>query len=62
MRSKGEWETKHLTVSLNYQCYKNFFDSCDIFGGTWSLVVYSGTEYAGTLYGVLKRAKGSQNK
>lgn len=50
--SYGEWETYHLTVSLNYLGIPNHNGSgMGITGGTWSLLVYREGAYAGTLYG-----------
>lgn len=52
MNSYGEWETHHLTVSLNYVAIPNHNGSgSGITGGSWSLVVFRDNAYAGTLYG-----------
>lgn len=55
LNSFGEWESHHLTVSLNY------FNSLPaggngfaVTGGNWSLVVVRDNQYAGTLYGEIK--------
>ena len=55
LNSFGEWESYHLTVSLNY------FNSMPaggngfaVTGGNWSLVVMRENQYAGTVYGEIK--------
>ena len=47
----GEWESYHLTVSLNYSTSQFIPNSFIVTGGTWSLVVVRDNQYAGTLYG-----------
>lgn len=60
LNSYGEWETYHLTVSLDYLGIANHNgNGMGITGGTWSLVVYRENGYAGTLYG--KVQEGSLN-
>jgi hypothetical protein len=51
MNSFGEWESYHLTVSLNYSTNQFFPTTSIVTGGTWSLVVVRDNQYAGTLYG-----------
>lgn len=52
LNSFGEWESYHLTVSLNYIDIQNHNGSgLGVTGGTWSLVVVRDNQYAGTLYG-----------
>jgi len=52
LNSFGEWETHHLTVSLNYLNIQNPNGSgMGVMNGSWSLVVYRDNAYAGTLYG-----------
>jgi hypothetical protein len=49
--SFGEWETHHLTVSLNYSTNSFMANHYIVTGGSWSLVVIRDNQYAGTLYG-----------
>lgn len=51
LNSFGEWETHHMTISLDYST--NSFNPNDLIvtGGSWSLVVVRENQYAGTLYG-----------
>lgn len=51
LNSFGEWETHHLSVSLDYST--NTFNPNELIvtGGSWSLVVVRENQYAGTLYG-----------
>lgn len=52
LNSNGEWETRHLTVSLNYLNIGNRNGSgFRVTGGTWSLVIFDQNGYVGTLYG-----------
>jgi hypothetical protein len=51
MNSFGEWESYHLTVSLNYSTSQFVPNNFIVAGGTWSLVVVRDNQYAGTLYG-----------
>jgi hypothetical protein len=53
LSSTGEWETRHLTVSLNYYAsLPNGGNAFTIMSGTWSLVTYNNdAQYVGTLYG-----------
>lgn len=54
--STGEWENRHLTVSLNYYAsLPNGGTSLTITGGSWSMVRYDlSGQYQGTLYGDVK--------
>lgn len=54
MNSFGEWETHHLTVSLNYSMDTFVPNSSIVTGGSWSLVVIRDNQYAGTLYGKIQ--------
>jgi hypothetical protein len=52
LNSHGEWETKHLTLAINY--FENSFNPTspmEITGGSWSLVFFHEGAYAGTVYG-----------
>ena len=51
LNSFGEWETYHLTVSVDYST--NLFkpDCSIVTGGSWSLVAFREGAYFGTLYG-----------
>lgn len=52
LNSFGEWESSHLTVSLNYSTSQfNPSGSFIVTGGTWSLVVIRDNQYFGTLNG-----------
>lgn len=51
LNSFGEWETHHLTVSLDYTTNQIVPNNFIVTGGTWSLVVVRDNQYAGTLYG-----------
>ena len=52
LNSFGEWESSHLTVSLDYVGIPNRNGSgMGIVGGNWSLVVFRDNQYFGTLYG-----------
>jgi hypothetical protein len=51
MNSFGEWESYHLTVSLDYSTNQFVPNSFIVTGGTWSLVVIRDNQYAGTVYG-----------
>ncbi len=52
LNSFGEWESFHLTVSLNYfNSLPNGGNGFAVTGGTWSAVVVRDNQYAGTLYG-----------
>ena len=51
LNSYGEWETHHLTVSLNYSTNQFIPNNYIVTGGSWSLVVFRDNQYAGTLYG-----------
>lgn len=52
LNSFGEWESHHLTVSLNYfNSLPNGGFGFTVTGGNWSLVVMRENQYAGTLYG-----------
>lgn len=52
LNSFGEWESHHLTVSLNYfNSLPNGGNGFAVTGGNWSLVIFRKNQYAGTLYG-----------
>ena len=52
LNSFGEWESHHLTVSLNYfNSLPSGGNGFAVTGGDWSLVVMRDNQYAGTLYG-----------
>lgn len=52
LNSFGEWESHHLTVSLNYfNSQPSGGNGFAVTGGNWSLVVIRENQYAGTLYG-----------
>lgn len=52
LNSFGEWESHHLTVSLNYfNSLPSGGNGFAVTGGDWSLVVIRENQYAGTLYG-----------
>jgi hypothetical protein len=51
LNSFGEWESYHLTVSLDYSMNTFVPNSWIARGGNWSLVVIRDNQYAGTLYG-----------
>lgn len=56
LNSFGEWESYHLTVSVNYST--NQFNPSGGFivtGGTWSLVVVRDNQYFGTINGEVSR-------
>jgi hypothetical protein len=54
LNSSGEWETHHLSVSLDYSLGNSIVrNQYAISGGTWSLVIYRDNAYAGTLYGTI---------
>ena len=48
MTSTGEWDSRHLTVSLNSQ---EMFPGVGVTGGAWSLTVIRDGVYLGTIYG-----------
>ena len=55
LNSFGEWESHHLTVSLNYfNSLPGGGNGFAVTGGNWSLVVMRENQYAGTLYGEIK--------
>src|SRR5687767_11980638 len=55
LNSFGEWESHHLTVSLNYfNSLPAGGNGFTVTGGNWSLVVMRENQYAGTLYGEVK--------
>jgi hypothetical protein len=54
LNSFGEWESYHLTVSLDYSTDSINPGSLIVTGGTWSLVVIRENQYAGTLYGEIQ--------
>lgn len=55
LNSFGEWESYHLTVSLNYfNSMPSGGNGFAVTGGNWSLVVMRENQYAGTLYGEIK--------
>lgn len=60
MDNNSELTVHHFTVSLNGLCEKQnknvkpiIYENCNsiVKGGSWSLVVYRGNRYVGTLYG-----------
>lgn len=52
LNSSGEWESHHLTVSLNYLLSGTPpLQGFSVISGNWSLVVIRDNQYAGTLYG-----------
>lgn len=51
LNSFGEWESHHLTVSLDYSTSPFVPNNFIVASGTWSLVVIRENQYAGTLYG-----------
>lgn len=51
LNSAGEWESHHLTVSLDHSLIQYVPNNFIVTGGTWSLVVIRDNQYAGTLYG-----------
>lgn len=51
LNSFGEWETHHLTVSLDYTTNQFVPNNFIVTGGSWSLVVLRDNQYAGTVYG-----------
>ena len=59
LNSFGEWETHHLTVSVDYATNQFVPNNFIVTGGSWSLVVLRDNQYAGTLYG--KVQNGSVN-
>lgn len=54
LTSYGEWETHHLTVSLNYSLNTFVPNNFLVTGGTWSLLVIRDNQAAGTLYGEIQ--------
>ena len=52
LNSFGEWESAHLTVSVNYSTNQfNPGGGFIVTGGTWSLVVIRDSQYFGTING-----------
>lgn len=51
MNNFGKWESRHLTVSVDYPTNPYNSDNFIVTGGTWSLVIIRENQYAGTLYG-----------
>lgn len=51
LNSFGEWESHHLTVSLDHSTDQIVPNNFIVTGGTWSLIVIRDNQYAGTLYG-----------
>jgi|GEM_PF-1840473 len=52
LNSYGEWDTRHLTIAVNYLNIGNGNGGgFSVTGGTWSLVIFDQNGYAGTLYG-----------
>jgi hypothetical protein len=51
LASHGEWESHHLTVSLNYSQEQFVPHTFVVAGGSWSMVVIREGQYAGTLFG-----------
>ncbi len=54
LQSFGEWETHHLTVTLNYSNNSIIANDFIVTGGSWSLVITRENQYVGTLYGVVE--------
>ena len=55
LNSFGEWESHHLTVSLNYfNSLPGGGNGLTVISGNWSLAVMRENQYAGTLYGEIK--------
>ena len=52
LNSYGEWESHHLTVSLDYLVSGTYpLQGFSVMSGNWSLAVIRDNQYAGTLYG-----------
>lgn len=52
LSSFGEWETHHLTISIDYLAAGiNPAEGFPVISGSWTLVVYRDNAYAGTLNG-----------
>lgn len=51
LNSFGEWETYHLTVSIDYATNQFVPNNLIVTSGNWNLVVVRDNAYAGTLYG-----------
>jgi len=51
LNSFGEWETYHLTVSIDYSTNQFVPNNFIVTSGNWNLVVVRDNAYAGTLYG-----------
>jgi hypothetical protein len=51
LNSYGEWETHHLTISVDYSVNQFVPNNFIVTGGSWSLVIFRDNAYAGTLYG-----------
>ncbi len=51
LNSFGEWESHHLTVSVDYATNQFVPNNFIVTGGTWSMMVVRDNQYAGTLYG-----------
>jgi hypothetical protein len=52
LSSFGEWETHHLTISINYLAGGiNPAEGFPVMSGSWTLVIYRNNAYAGTLNG-----------
>lgn len=51
LNSFGEWESHHLSVSMDYSNASINSRSLMVTGGSWSLVVVRDNQYFGTLYG-----------
>lgn len=51
LNSFGEWESRHLTISLDYSTNSFYAGNYIVKGGSWSLVVFRENQYAGSIYG-----------
>lgn len=54
LNSFGEWESRHLTISLDYLTNSFYPGNYIVKGGSWSLVVFRENLYAGSLYGKIQ--------
>jgi hypothetical protein len=48
LSSRGEWDSRYLTVSINHQ---ETFRGASVTGGSWTLAVFNENGYSETLYG-----------
>jgi hypothetical protein len=54
LASHREWDSYHLTVSLDYSTAQFVPNNFIVTRGSWSLVIFRNNEYAGTLYGTIR--------